>query len=374
MLAFAPLAGHIPLAALAGVLIVTAVGLIDRQEMARIWRSAGGDRIIMVVTLAATLFLPLQFAVLTGILMSLAQYLLRTSAPRVRTVLPDERFEHLVHQPGRPSCPQLGIIEILGDLYFGAARHVEECIERNLTENPDQRFLLLRMQSIEQIDISGIHALENVLRTYRERGGDLFLTRVRSPVSQVMASSGFTQQLRPDHFLPQDGAVSHLFHKALDPAICIYECPVRAFRECQNLPKSPLVSENGRHSLRLPPVSPQVEAALVSLGPEAVWTALHSPAPPLVVDVREPREFGRGHVPGARSLPLSGLLSPENHDVLAELVREERLVILVCRSGRRSSRVAALVSQRGGRHVAFLRGGMLGWEAAKLLEAVDEIA
>jgi rhodanese-related sulfurtransferase len=56
------------------------------------------------------------------------------------------------------------------------------------------------------------------------------------------------------------------------------------------------------------------------------------------------------------------------------LVREERLVILVCRSGRRSSRVAALVSQRGGRHVAFLRGGMLGWEAAKLLEAVDEIA
>jgi SulP family sulfate permease len=344
--------------------------------MARIWASAGGDRIIMVVTLLATLFLPLQFAVLTGIMMSLAYYVLKTSTPRVRTVLPDERFEHLTHQPDKPACPQLGIIEILGDLYFGAVHHVEECIERNLAENPSQRFLLLRMQSVEQIDISGIHALENVLRTYRERGGEIFLTRVRAPVAVVMRASGFEHRLGADHFLPQDGAVSHLFYRELDPALCIYECPVRAFRECQNLPKSPLAGEQDAAALRLPSVPKEVEAALVFLGPEAVWDALHTPVPPLVVDVREAREFRRGHVPGAISRPLSELLIELNHNSLAGLpsADPERLTVFVCRGGRRSSRVAALLLARGARHVAVLRGGMLAWEAAKLLEAVDEIA
>ncbi len=103
LLAFGPLASHIPLSALAGLLLFAAVGLIDRREITRIWRSAGGDRIIMVVTLLATLFLPLQFSVLTGILMSLGYYLLKTSTPRVRTVLPDEHFEHLTHQPEKPA-------------------------------------------------------------------------------------------------------------------------------------------------------------------------------------------------------------------------------------------------------------------------------
>lgn len=375
LLALAPLAAHIPLSALAGLVIFAAIGLIDRREMARIWQSGGGDRLIMVATLLATLFLPLQFAVLTGILMSLAYYVLQTSTPRVRTVLPDDRFEHFTHQPTKPACPQLGIIEILGDLYFGAVHHIEEYIERSLAENPSQRFLLLRMQSVEQIDISGIHALENILRACRERGGDLFLTRVRAPVATMLRASGFTRRLGADHLLAQDDAVSYLFHHELDPAICIYECPVRAFRECQNLPKHLLADEGGAPgAMRLPPVAKAVEEALVFLSPEAIWSALHAPDPPVIVDVREPREFRRGHIPGARSLPLSTLLAEPHLDSLNELARQVRLVVFVCRGGRRSSRVAALAAARGGRHIAVLRGGMLAWEAAHLLEAIDEIA
>ena len=388
MLVFAPLAAAIPLSALAGVLVITAIGLIDRREMASIWRSRGADRTIMVVTLLATLFLPLQFAVLTGILMSLAFHILETSTPRVRTVLPDDRFEHFIYQPGKPACPQLGIIEILGDLYFGAVHHVEECIERNLAENPSQRFLLLRMQSVEHCDISGIHALEHVVRAYRERGGDVFLSRVRGPAFLVMEASGFYERLGADHFLPQDAAVSHLFHKVLDPAVCIYECPLAAFRECQNLPK------------RLPEAGPAERMALPalwhhagqpdggpladvrSITPRDLRQALRSADPPLVLDVREPREFRRGHIAEARLTPLPTLLRwlenqtsgvADRDDQLAALSRDARLVF-VCRGGRRSSRVAALFQARGYQNVMTLQGGMLAWEAEALLEAVDEIA
>ncbi len=82
MLVLSPLARYIPMAALAGVLILTAYGLIDRQEIARIWQSRHGDRVIMVATLVATLALPLEYAVLTGISISLVHYLLKTSAPQ----------------------------------------------------------------------------------------------------------------------------------------------------------------------------------------------------------------------------------------------------------------------------------------------------
>ncbi len=129
VLAFAPLAIYVPLSAIAALLIISAYSMINRKEMARIWQGAQGDRLIMVATIASTLFLPLQFAVLVGVLMSLVYYIWRTSLPRVYPVVPDAHFKHLVPQDRQqPACPQLGILEIRGDLYFGAAPNVEDVI------------------------------------------------------------------------------------------------------------------------------------------------------------------------------------------------------------------------------------------------------
>lgn len=357
LLFLGPAAAAIPKAALAGVLLVTAYSLVDRKEIVRIWRGGGADRLTMVVTLIATLTLPLQFAVLAGILMSLAHYLLQTSTPRVVTVLPAGGFRHFEHQADRQPCPQLGIMEILGDLYFGAVQHVEEQIHRNLMSHPGQRFLLLRMQGVHNCDISGIHVLEAVVRAYREQHGDVFMTRVRQPVLAEMRVSGFLEQLGPDHLLAEDAAIGHLFHHVLDPAICIYECPVRAFRECQNLPKQHAdISVLHTEQPSVPP--PVVE-------PLALWQALHSAPPPLVIDVREPREFRQGRVPGSQSIPLPALLADPS------LAPRDRAVVLVCRGGRRSARAAAAILADGHPNIAVLRGGMVAWESANLLEASE---
>ncbi len=131
---FAPVAVYVPLPTISAMLIMSAYGMIDRQEMSRIWNTTTGDRLIMVTTIAATLFLPLQFAVLTGVLMSLAYYIWRTSLPRVFSVVPDDEYKHLTrqidrtHAAEREACPQLGILEIQGDLYFGAAQNVEDAV------------------------------------------------------------------------------------------------------------------------------------------------------------------------------------------------------------------------------------------------------
>jgi SulP family sulfate permease len=358
MLALAPLAAWVPLAALSGVLILTAYGLIDRQVMARIWYSGHGDRAIMVVTLLATLVLPLQFAVLTGIALSLIYYLKRTSTPQVRPVLPDDSFRHFEYQPDKPQCTQLGIIEILGDLYFGATNHIEESIRANLERNPDQRYLLLRMHTVENCDISGINALESIVRTYRERDGDVYLVRVNQPALYLMRTTGFYEYLGADHFLDPDEAISHLFYRVIDPAICVYECPVRAFIECQDLPK-----QTYPHEVRFDAdISPDDVPAV---GAQALWSELREETPPQIIDVREPREFNRGHIPGAHPIPLPTLLERMDQ------VPSTHPVVIVCRGGRRSTRATALLRERGYSNVRVLRGGMIAWERERLLEAVE---
>jgi SulP family sulfate permease len=358
MIVLAPLAAYVPRTALAGVLILTAYRMIDRVEMARIWRGAREDAATMIVTFLATLFLHLEFAVLAGILFSLAVYIMKASVPQVASVVPDDSFGHFTHQPQKPQCPQLAVIDILGDLYFGAVSHVEDAIWQHLSRYPSQRFLLLRMHSVHQCDVSGIDVLENIVRTLRVQGGDVFTVRARGPVLDIMNSTDFKDCLGSDHFLSEDEAIGYLFHRILDPAICIYECEVRVFKECQNLPKR-------TYPVEIPLHTDIPTGSVASVSPRELWQQLRDATPPLAIDVREPREFKRGHVPQAQLIPLSRLPSD------ASALPRDRPIIVVCRSGRRSTRAAYLLHSKGYDNVAVLRGGMLAWETAGLLEAVD---
>ena len=156
------------------------------------------------------------------------------------------------------------------------------------------------MHNVNNADFSGIHMLENVVRTYRDRGGDVFLVRVSFRVMQRIMDTQFDQYIGSDHFLDEDDAISHLFHHVVDPAICIYECPIRVFKECQNLPKRlDLIGISLDRDLS--------EKEFPTVKSADLWTLLNEGKHeqlPEVIDVREPREFNRGHIYGALSIPL----------------------------------------------------------------------
>lgn len=178
--------------------------------------------------------------------------------------------------------------------------------------------------------------------------------KVQGPVRVFMKSTGFYAQLGADHFLADDTAI-----KVLDPAVCVYECHARVFEECQNLPRRVYPVDIPLHT-----DIPVNNAPAISS--EALWQELHSDAPPIVIDVREPREFKRGHIPQAKLAPLPELLSNP-----LDLPRN-RSVVFVCRSGRRSARVVAyLLDHNGYDNLKTLQGGILAWETAGLLEAIE---
>ena len=361
MLVLGPLGSYVPRTALAGVLLLTAYKMIDRKEIRRIWQGSSGDAFIMVATFLATLLLQLQFAVLIGIIASLAIYILRTSVPKVIPVLPAKNYRHFTYQPDRAPCPQMAIFDIMGDLYFGAVNHVEEKLRQHLEENPTQRYLLLRMISVHQCDISGIHALESIVKFMRERGGDVYFMRVQPPVMELMKTTGFYQFLGSENCLSYDQAITHIYHHVLDPAICIYECEQRVFMECQNLPKRidhPLESH----------IHTEIPVGEVNgITPIELWQELHQEQPPHVIDVREPREFKHMRILQAQSIPLFTLLSDFSQ------IQKDAPTIFVCHGGRRSTRATYLFNKQGFENVRVLQGGMLAWEAACLLEAIEEM-
>jgi SulP family sulfate permease len=306
----------------------------------------------------ATLTQPLDFAILAGILFSLAFFVIRSSLPRVYQVVPGKLFRHLVHDESVPVCPQLAIMNIRGPLFFGAVHHIEEELRHNLEDNPGQHILMLRMHGVDIIDLSGIEMLEATVKTYRSFGGDVYLVRLREPVEQMMRDSGFLDFIGLDHVLPQEGAIEYLFDEVLDPAVCSYECEHRVFAECQALQKHP-------YRAQVPPME------RVSLDPSHHVVAeefqkLADDPDAILFDIREPSEFERGHIPGAELMPLRTVL-----DIGPDLPRD-RPLLLTCRSGRRTQRAMHMLHSMGFEEVYGLRGGILAWQAEGLPVAVEK--
>ena len=351
VLAAGPYAAFLPRAAIAGLLLLVAWNMIDRAGIRRVIATSRDETVIMAVTFGATLLFPLEFAVLSGVILSLAVYIYQSSMPTVRPVVPDEQFRHMVERPGAPQCPQLAVMNIRGTLFFGATAHVEEALLANFFDNPGQHRLLLRMHGVTQCDLSGIEMLESVVRHYRSAGGDVFMVQVRPPVREAMRQSGFEALLGADHILAQEEAIEHLFENTLDPAVCIYECEHRVFAECQALVKH-------HYEATLPAYAARPERRLEHLGVAECEKLLAAEPAPLLVDVREREEFDRGHIAGSRLVPLRSLLGE------APTLPQDRPILLVCRSGRRSTRGMQMLLDLGFERVYNLRGGVLSWRAA----------
>ena len=358
-LTLAPLAVYLPRAGLAGVLIVMAWGMIDRREVRRIVRTSKGDTWIMGSTFAATIMLPLEFAVLAGMLVSFARFLIKTSTPGVHAVVPDETFQHLVRANDQTVCPQLGVMEIEGSLYFGAVHHIEEALRANQEAHPGQIYLLLRMHMVDICDVSGIHMLEAVVKRYRKRGGDVFLEGVRPGVLHMLGLYGLEHTIGSANILNAGNAISHIFHKVLNPGFCIYECKVRVFGECQALPKD-------THAANLPEVAESHEHHIEELSPSEVRVLMNDPENGLiVVDVGEPGEFRNWHIEGAFSIPLRRLTAE------GPGLPHDSGIVFVSRMGRRSALAVQIMQDLGRKRVFNLRGGMLAWEAAGFPIAVE---
>ena len=235
VLAAAPLAGGLPLAGLAGVLVLVAYDMIHWEDIKRTIRATRGDAAVLVVTFLSTLLLNIEFAVYVGVLLSIGLHLAKTSRPRIYEEIPDFRTGKMKPVALEDSCPQLEIVYIEGSIFFGSAAFVQEDLRRRLRNRPHISNLLIRMHRVNTLDASGIHVLELLLEEVRRRGGDMYLAGVNQRVFEVFRDSGFLKELGETHLRATTGsAVRQAMRETFSPAVCS-ACKLVIFQECPQL-------------------------------------------------------------------------------------------------------------------------------------------
>lgn len=186
----APLGGYIPVAALGGILLVIAWGMIDRSAIHLCFVATRVDRIVMLVTVGAALALGLEQAVFIGVLLSLTLLLYKEAHPRVTLLKADSPL--LATMPLAEQCPQVPVYVIEGTLFFGAISELERQLQEQ--ESASARCIVLHLARVFWIDASGAHALDQFTERCHARSVPLVLV-VNDTVRDTLTRTGVLDHL-----------------------------------------------------------------------------------------------------------------------------------------------------------------------------------
>ena len=231
----APLAGKLPMSALAGVLMVVSYGMIRKRDIVRTIKATRGDAAVLTITFLSTLLLNIEFAIYVGVLLSIGLHLATVSHPRIRSVMPDLNTGKMVESEGGETCCQMEILFIEGSIFFGSADFVLDNLQRRLRNHPGMANLLIRMHKVNTMDASGVNILEILLEEIQMRGGGLFLAGINHRVFKVLKNSGLLNEVGVTHIhTSTEPAIRRAMCDYFYPDICA-ACPVFVFRECPDL-------------------------------------------------------------------------------------------------------------------------------------------
>lgn len=193
--AFARQAGYVPRAALAGVLFVIAYGLLDVRYFRSTFRANRGDALVFVVTFLATLFAPLEYAVLLGVVSNIGLHLRTSGRLRLVELVPTERGNAFTERelPTAPPATPIVIISLQGDLFFGQADDFSERLSVFLRGKA--KVVVIRMRRTQSIDATMVAALDNFVRKFRALGGNVVLCGIAPDLRVLLDASGLTDRV-----------------------------------------------------------------------------------------------------------------------------------------------------------------------------------
>lgn len=188
VLVAAPLALHVPLAALAGILLFVAWNMGEWREFARLRQFSVQYRTILVGTFVLTVVFDLTVAVEVGLVLACVFFIYRMST--LFRIEPHACSE---------SAQGVQVREVYGALFFGAVGKLE-ALPAQLPEGT--RALVLDMHRLIAMDTSGLDALEQLHRALERRGITLWLAELNEQPLSLMRRAGFAAQLGEAAFAP----------------------------------------------------------------------------------------------------------------------------------------------------------------------------
>ncbi len=231
----APLAAYLPIPAMAGIILLVGYNLVDIPHIKEIVRASKLETAVLTITFFSTLLLNLEFAIYIGVIFSLIFYLQKTSKPHIATLAPNSEGEkrrliNVERKPDLPTCPQLKMIRIDGELYYGAIETISTEFNK-IFEKGEEKNVLILASSINFIDLAGAEWLLHEAKRWREKGGNLYVSGLKQVAQDVLIKGGFKEKIGEEYFYKCKKDAIQEIYSQLDPAVCA-ACKARIFEEC----------------------------------------------------------------------------------------------------------------------------------------------
>jgi sulfate permease, SulP family len=197
----APLARHIPLAILAGILMIVAYDMGEWREIPEVMKLGPAEAVVWLITFALTVFADLTVAVEAGMVLAALLYIRRvTTTTTVARVTPEYINDGRAHSLQLHDIPEnVAIYRIHGPFLFGATDKLVE-LERDVPTLP--KVIILRLRNMTAIDGTGLHALEHFADVLHASGRTLILCGMRDQPARMMERAEFHQHIGDANLTP----------------------------------------------------------------------------------------------------------------------------------------------------------------------------
>lgn len=206
LLFLGPLMDYIPMAVLAGVLVIVSYNMSGWRSIVGILRGPRADIAVMVVTFALTVLLDLTVAIEIGLLLAMLMFMrrmiesvhIKVSEDTLHLDLEEQKHHTLQHEC--INIPKgVEVYEIEGPFFFGIANQFEEAVT---AVGRTSRVRIVRMRFVSFMDSTGLHNLTNLVRICKMNRVHLILSGVNKTVLHTLLVSGLLQELGQENVLP----------------------------------------------------------------------------------------------------------------------------------------------------------------------------
>ncbi|TGE35064.1 SulP family inorganic anion transporter [Desulfosporosinus fructosivorans] len=220
-------AKYIPNPCLAGVIMVISYNMIDKKEIAHIVKAGKfkSDSLAMWATCLATIFMPhLDFAIYTGIAISIMLYLKDTNKVPVRILIPSQGKDSQIIEKKIESVKgkvDILIIELEGNLYFGSAEDLETKLDGLIDK---AKVFILRMKYVTSVDLTSLNALKIFFRSVKDAGGIVIISGVKSELNSLLKNSNVTSDIGEENIFMTENEIFASSTNALEKARSAINC------------------------------------------------------------------------------------------------------------------------------------------------------
>lgn len=203
-----PLLASLPIATLAGTIIVAVLSLVDFKTPRAIWYYSKADFAAMAATIAVTLLIGVEPGVMAGVGLSLALFLWRASRPHAAIVgrVPETEHFRNVKRHKVFTDPRILTIRIDESLTYLNARWLEEFVLEEIAAHPKLKHLILMASAVNAIDASALESIEAINHRMADAGVCLHLSEVKGPVMDALERGHFLHELTGRVWLSQNEA------------------------------------------------------------------------------------------------------------------------------------------------------------------------